>query len=899
MPKKKKKTSKKTAKKSAKKTAPKTGLKIRRTSKKPKANIKPKSSVKKPRIATAPKKTIRKKAARIRRPMAKPTVIKVAAPAAEIAPVKIANLQNKPVQKTPEQKFHTIPIKTGSTMKSPFVVDIYFENDTPNRFDQLEKQNFEQGLAIDQTLENIKQSAANQLNVQDNEIDIRELAQDFIKSDLPHPFYDLYLFGVIETLGLALCKLQRGLIWPFSKFRSLTPEVTGKLVNSPIERLTAPLAISPPRGWARGIISLVILGLVMILPFQGFTYYKELKNNKQDLEQRGAEVKDLLQGLAEVENLEQAVAGLNQAQETINLAQKELSQINSLVLEIAGLIPQSGKKVKAGESLLAMGQNLVEAANIIAKGLQNLFDENNNLITRIDILLSYTKQSKPLIAQAQFQAEQIDIRALPDEYQKTFSLIYENLKYLNENLDELIALGETMELMMGKYQEQRYIFVFENNNEIRPTGGFMGSFALIDIDRGEIKNIEVPGGGTYDMQGSLDTDLFAPDPLRLIADRWELQDANWFADFPASAKKIIWFYEHSGGATPDGVIVMTATVMEELLKIYGPIPMPDYGRTFTAENFIDEVQQIVEVEYDKEENKPKKVIGELTPIILEKILHSNREQLTAMLGVIKASLYQKHLLIYHQSDSIMDQLDKQGWTGRIKSTDGDYLMIVNANIAGGKTDGVISQNIDLKTEISDQGEIINTLKITREHSGIKHQGFSGVNNVNYLRVYVPKGSELINASGFNPPDEELFDDPRESCVADKDLAETEGAWSFHHSGVKINNEFDKTVFGAWTQTMPGQKTIVEFKYRLPYRLGNDAQVSFITTLKDKLGFPTTQAYTMFFQKQAGIKEIDYNHTLILPNSMQALWTNVPELMNGTISVKLTTDEFFALLLEKQ
>ena len=902
---------KKAKKKPLKKTQKTTTKK--RTKTKVRSFNKVKKTAKKSQKTKPKKKTVKPVKKTIKRE--KPKKRKKAAPKSK-AKTRISRRKtNKPIKKTSviqisttvqasqvdvpkeKKKFFDIPIKTGA-IKSPYVVDIYFENDAQPRLENLEKQTPGQELGIEQTLTAMNQPTAVDLCVADHEINLHELAQDFNKPDLPHPFYELYLVGVLEALGIGLCKFQQGLIWPFSKFKGLVPDFKNRFIDTPVEKITTPVKISPPKGWIRGLVSIAGLALVLILPFQGYTYYQEIKTSQAEIQGYSEQAKNLLASLGQVENLDDALSGLSEAQQTINLAQQELNQINNLVVEIAGLIPHAGKKVKSGEALLAMGDNLVQAATIIAKGVQTLLSGEGNMITKVDALLSYVEQAKPAIITAREQAELVDPGSLPQEYEKTFNLIFENLNYLEQNLDDLIALGHTLEIMLGKDQEQRYLFIFENNNELRPTGGFMGSFALIDIDRGEIQNIEVPGGGTYDMQGSLDTNVLAPEPLRLIADRWELQDANWFPDFPTSAEKIIWFYEHSGGATPDGVIVVTATFMEQLLEVYGPIAMPEYGRTFTAENFIDEVQVIVEVEYDKEENKPKKVIGDLAPIMLEKILHANKEQMLATLEVIKRALAEKHVLIYSKNQTVSQDLETRGWNGSVKQTDGDFLMVINSNIAGGKTDGVIEQEYDLNTEISEQGEIINTLKITRTHTGIKNQGFSGVNNVNYLRVYVPKGAELISASGFMPPDEELFDEPLEDCRVDKDLAELEGSWGYHHSGVKINNEFGKTVFASWTQTMPGTETVAEFKYRLPFRLETPKQ-SFISTIKEKLGFPTTLAYTLFWQKQPGSKEIKYNQRLILPAGMKKLWSNIPELYQGNISTTLVRDTFFALLLEKE
>ena len=125
----------------------------------------------------------------------------------------------------------------------------------------------------------------------------------------------------------------------------------------------------------------------------------------------------------------------------------------------------------------------------------------------------------------------------------------------------------------------------------------MGSLALMDIDRGQIKRLEIPGGGPYDFQGQLTAQVAAPEPLRLIQPVWQLQDANWFPDWPTSAEKIMWFLNKSGAPTFDGVIAVTSDVMEDLLMVTGPIEMNEYGLTIDSDNFWYVTENQVENEY--------------------------------------------------------------------------------------------------------------------------------------------------------------------------------------------------------------------------------------------------------------------------------------------------------------
>jgi hypothetical protein len=190
---------------------------------------------------------------------------------------------------------------------------------------------------------------------------------------------------------------------------------------------------------------------------------------------------------------------------------------------------------------------------------------------------------------------------------------------LAPNLEEASDLALQASVFLGKQMDKRYLLVFQNNAEKRASGGFMGSFAVVDMSKGEIKNILVPKGGTYDTEAGLSEKVVAPEPLWLLNPLWHLWDANWWPNWPTTAKKIEWFYEKSNGPTVDGVISLTPTVIERLLTVTGPIDMSkDYGVIISADNFW-QVTQTFSEQKPQLTNEPKKIIGDLMTKLMEAI----------------------------------------------------------------------------------------------------------------------------------------------------------------------------------------------------------------------------------------------------------------------------------------
>ncbi|MBU4453191.1 DUF4012 domain-containing protein, partial [Patescibacteria group bacterium] len=457
----------------------------------------------------------------------------------------------------------------------------------------------------------------------------------------------------------------------------------------------------------------------------------------------------------------------------------------------------------------------------------------------------------------------------------------------------------------GNQEKMRYLLVFQNNTELRATGGFIGSFAQIDVLDGEITNIDIPGGGSYDVQGQLSEFVAPPQPLSLLNDRWEFHDANWFPDFPSSAQKLIWFYQKAGGPTVDGVIAINATLMPQLLEITGPIAMPEYGRTITSENFLFETQKIVEYEYasyqddgDREQDAPKQFIGDLAPKVLEILKQADPETLLKVIDLLSASLTQKDVLMYMEDNQLQSDIETLNWSGSLKNTQGDYLMVVDSNLGGGKTDTVIKQGVNLDVEIQEDGSIINTVTITKEHTGMSSALFEGVNNVDYVRLYVPEGSEFIQANGFEIPDESLFEQADTPLSSDTDML----LWTANFakdpiSQTDIWDEQGKTVFGNWIQTKPGETEVATFTYKLPWKF-EQTNDSIFQKAKSYIGLKNLNEYSIFIQKQPGVVTRTTTIRVFNATNQKVIWTSQNDLFSSGTEFNNDQDRVLSALFEQ-
>lgn len=623
--------------------------------------------------------------------------------------------------------------------------------------------------------------------------------------------------------------------------------------------------------WQKMASATAVLLLILILPNAANSYFADVKLTKDKI------AGDSTIGFMSLQNSTAALmqANLPVAEDAINNALNsfgsavETMQNNHQILQkIASVIPVLGDEVKGRESLLLAGQKIALGNTYLLKGLsESQTDASSTLESRLDIILIHLNSAIPNYEEAMNNLNSVNSDSLPLNYQGPFLEFKKIFGAVLADLKNLHDLGDTLKEVFGIKGQRRYLLVFQNPDELRPTGGFLGSIAVMDIKDGKIINLDVPAGGSYDLQGQLDEFLIPPTPMLLTNKRWEFQDANWFPDFAASAQKMMWFYRHSRNVTVDGVIAINATVLERLLAITGPITDDKRNVTLSSENAINTIQNIVETGPEKVDHKPKQIISDLAPQFISHFENSKPKDLLPLLVSVQDALSKKEIQAYFSDNTAQASVEQMGWSGKISdiNQNQDYLAVFNTNIHGEKSDARIKQTISHQAIVQDDGTVQDTVIITRTHTGSADEKLYGAANIDYIRVYVPQGSELTSASGFVWPQENGFYVPENSYKLDTFLTETEKEIKTdERTGTRITEEFGKTAFGNWIITTPGQTTKIEFTYKLPFKITSLSDTS-NKSWKQIIGSKEATRYQLVVQKQSGINSIFESQIIFAPN----------------------------------
>ncbi len=662
-------------------------------------------------------------------------------------------------------------------------------------------------------------------------------------------------------------------------------------------------------GYKKFILTALVLTTLVGLPFPAFSYYQQLRTDT------GALVAKSVNGFLALQSSTAAVlaANLPQAEQDLNNALNSFSQAEAILekehralVYVASLLPVVGDKVLSRGHILTAGHEVAIGNAYLVKGMSAASASSTaDFLDRLNVFKVHLRGSIPHYELALAELAVVNTEALPVEYQQSFTDFRILFAGLVQDFKKTNNVFGGLETMLGGDQPRRYLVLFQNQHELRPTGGFIGSVAIVDVQRGKIINLEVPEGGSYDFQGQLSAFVKPPLPLQMANARWEFQDANWFPDFPASAQKAAWFYEKSRGATIDGVIAVNASVLENLLAVMGPITSEQYGLVLNASDALDKLQTVVESDEARATHKPKAIIGTVLKQMLESGTAFSPNNAAGVMTTLAKALEEKEIQLYFTDEKLEAKFSSLGWTGEIGAAkpQQDYLFVVNTNIGGMKSDASITDQIEHEAVIKPDGSVLDTVIIRRKHSGSDSDKYNQVNS-SYLRVYVPKGAELVRAGGFIYPAEESFKVPEKWYRDDTDLKAQELERGIHvQSGTRITEEFGRSVFGNWITTKPGEETEVWFTYKLPFSIKEAAAPKgiFSTAVSLVKGSDLAERYSLYVQKQSGT-DTTFSTQVIFPEGFEPIWRNRSDAelgTNGTSwSGKLKTDQIFGVVVRQ-
>lgn len=419
------------------------------------------------------------------------------------------------------------------------------------------------------------------------------------------------------------------------------------------------------------------------------------------------------------------------------------------------------------ETVFTEGENLLKGSNQTLSVLKHMEDKSSSMPAvflsptfPLDTALTEVKKFKVTVSSSEKKIEKVTLPLFPRE---TLLSYISGVSYSLDAVESLLPLASEYSKKGGK---KTYLVLFQNNLELRPTGGFIGSYGLLTLDDGHMSDFKI--SDVYQADGQLKGHVEPPKAIRdyLNQPNWFLRDSNWDPDFAVSADRASWFLEKETGEKVDGVIGVNLFLIESLLKVTGPLKLADFGgQEINSDNFIQMAAQNHDNSFFPGSTAKQDFLTSAANTLFAQVSQKNNISWVSMINLLYQGFEEKQILVFDKDASLEKLFSDRGWAGRISAvvcSDGiaaslssedksscvpDYLGIVEANLGLNKVNGFITKTVTITKNLNKENKLSSSviLSYSNKSSG---NGDQKSTYVNYLRILLPR-STIVNRMSIN------------------------------------------------------------------------------------------------------------------------------------------------------
>jgi len=329
----------------------------------------------------------------------------------------------------------------------------------------------------------------------------------------------------------------------------------------------------------------------------------------------------------------------------------------------------------------------------------------------------------------------------------------------SSSLDTLISLISISQPLLphqhyflGQNQPTTYLILLQNDSELRANGGFFGSYAVLTLDHSQpslrFQDIYVPDG---QIQGHVDP----PEPIQqAFRQGWfRLRDSDWDPDFPTAATTIRWFFDKGNEISPDLLVTLPLSTIENILDITGPIELDQYQLSLTSDNLFISLQNLIEQDFFPGSTQKRDVLTTLGQTVSQRLLHLSLQQKLAVIDVLLTSLEQQNIILNSTQPQIQTIFTQNNWAGQLQPTPcttnlclADTIAIIETNLGSNKANAYLDRHTT-HTITTDSHYLTHQITINYTNNSPEETPnppqHHGGNYINYLRFYLPLNTENI------------------------------------------------------------------------------------------------------------------------------------------------------------
>ena len=636
------------------------------------------------------------------------------------------------------------------------------------------------------------------------------------------------------------------------------------------------------------IFFVVLIGLVFS-GYWGWQVYQQALLVQTDLVQ----LQELGSGAITIENIRKGDARLLIFRQDLDILRTQTAPVLSVIGPTLAWYPTYGQDIAHAVDLMDFADQLAAA---LMAGYRSggpflepgVVKYNPQLLTKLlvsaqpDLLQSKQKLEAALSIRAKFREVKFSPR---------LQSVIDRIDPLLPQLENGLTLGTILPALLGASNEgpKTYMLLVENEDELRPTGGFITSVGSFVIKNGNVFGLEFQEAGDLE-----DWSLPYPNAPWQLSQYMDspvlvLRDSNWFTDYPTAVNWIEYLYAYNHKNTVDGVFAINQQALVELLQAIGPVKLDGVEAPVTAEDIIPYMRAAkvppspIPVNFYR-----KAFISQIAEALLQKVLAGDGIDWQKMAVMLSKTLNEHNVLLQFDDPQMAGLIAYYGWDGAVRPGNADYFMVVDTNVGFNKTNAVVDRKISYDVDLTNLAKPASTLVIfTSNHANSTAscvQWGEGQHPIeqaypinycywNYLRVYVPSGTKLESATPHQVPADWML--LGETIPARIDPID---------EGLSNINEY-----GTMMVVPEGQTLDTSFKFTL-----SPSVVSFDSDTN-------TETYNLKIQKQPGVISASTTVRIHLPGNVHVVKASQGAQVDGQnvlFETDLRTDTIISVTFSK-
>ncbi len=389
--------------------------------------------------------------------------------------------------------------------------------------------------------------------------------------------------------------------------------------------------------------------------------------------------------------------------------------------------------------------------------------------TTLDFILPLAKD-----IQAQTPLLSLDVLPIDDTQRMQVAQAIQLVPTIVTGLSQAHDMTGAIGWILGIGQPRNFLIQTVDRAEIRPTGGFTGQFSELALNGGRMGQLNLQNIGIYEENrpNAPNAGQFPPTAYTSwwpIAD-WGLRDSNLSADFSTSARIAIDVYKREFKHQVDGVIVFSPFLISRVLAATGPIYIPEYHETVTAQNLesklhyyqLDNVGIRKETIVEHEDNKDiarKLFTKRVSKVLMDKVRHASVTDVLAIAQEMLQALQTRDLQVYVTNAQIENLLVKYNAAAVLdRSTTHDGLFVVQANVNANKGSQYVRTVMHDMVTLDANGGATHQFQMSLVYH-MQDQVYGLDTYHDYVRVYVPPNAQFLNGNGFEQLGSPLCSEP--------------------------------------------------------------------------------------------------------------------------------------------